>query len=119
MYALLVDGEYDLSPTAAALLWFMLYSTFYYPGHSLYLHVNPAVASRSALSKATRRSEASVKRGLAELEELGFIVRTQQFGANGYQRTNAIKMSAPNDFCWAHRRRGHRRDARCREDCMR
>jgi len=117
MFDLLVDGGYPLSPTAAGLLWFMLFNTIYDPGSKYFCHVNPVLSTNAALSTGTRRGEKSVRRGMAELEELGFIERTAQFGYSGFQRENLIKMTTPDDFCWAYRRRGHAQDSRCNEEC--
>lgn len=119
MHDLLVDGAYELSPTATGLLWYMLFHTIYDPGSKLFKYVNPRRSTVRSLCEGTRRSPASVKRGLAELESLGFVKRIQQFGANGYRRQNLLLMTAPDDFCWTYRRRGHRDDAACKEECSR
>jgi len=117
-FDLLDEGDYALSPTAACLLWFLLACTFHDPMHKLYGHVNPSMCSTRALCKATRRSPAAVRKAMGELESLGFLKRTPQFGYNGFQRENMIKMTAPDDFCWVYRRRGHPKDAACLADCF-
>ena len=117
MFDLIRDGKYPLSPTAAALLWFMLFNTIYDPGSKYFAHVNPALSATAQLAEGTCRSSRAVKQALAELEELGFVTRTAQFGYNGFQRENLIKMGSPSDFCWAHRRRGHTKSARCVAEC--
>lgn len=117
MDELLQDGGYELSPSSVALLWYMLYHTIYDPGSKIFCHVNPLKSTNRALSKGTLRGERTVRQSLAELEALGFIRREQQFGTNGYQQQNLIKMTTPDDFCWAYRRRGHRRDEECKRQC--
>lgn len=118
MFELLGNGEYNLSPTAAGLLWFMLFHTIYDPGSRLFQHVNPLRSTVTALSLGTRRGERSVQRGLGELETLGFIERIPQFGINGYQQQNLIKMITPSSYCWAHCCRGHRHDEECEQQCF-
>ena len=117
MHDLLVRGEYDLSPTAAALLWYMLFNTIYDPGSRWFVHVNPARSSNAALSAGTRRSVRAVQSALHELEGYGFIQRSAQYGANGFQQQNLIKMTTPPDYCWAHGRRFHNGDDECLSVC--
>lgn len=112
-FTILKKGQYDLSPTAVSLLWWLLLNTFGDPHHRWAGFVNPYLTSNKELQEATRRSERAVTRGLAELESYGFIEIHENYSSAGRQ-PNRIKITVPPDWCWSHETRHP--DAHCLVD---
>lgn len=102
------DGGYELSPTAAALLWFLLFHGIYDRGSKWYGHVNIQMCGQDTLSIAVRRHRKAVGLGLAELEATGFIKRHRRYHPeHGNRLPDGIELTTPDDFCYACRKRGH------------
>jgi hypothetical protein len=108
MFSVLRDGNYNLGPSAIALLWFMLFQGIYDPGSKWYGHVDTRFTSQEVLAIAIRRSRRAVGTGLAELEAAGFLERHHRYNSEtGNRLSDSIKLQIPSDFCLNCRGRGH------------
>lgn len=105
--SMLEDGGWDMSATAYALLWVLLYHGIYDRNSKWFGHVNIQITSQEVLAKLVGRNRSSVVRGLAELEANGFIKRTKRFAPRGQRLNDDIALETPSDFCFSCRARGH------------
>lgn len=112
-FDLLKDGGYKMSPTAHALLWFLLFHGMWDRNSKWFSHVNINKTGQETLAVAVGRDRKSVSRGLAELEANGFIKRTpRRDSRTGNRQVTDIELTTPGDldFCWSCRTRGHIED---------
>jgi hypothetical protein len=107
------DGGYRMTPTAHALLWFLLFHGIYDRGSEWFGHVDIRVTGQAILASAVGRNRKAVGLALTELEAYGFIKRTKRYPAGGGRLADDIELSSPDDFCFACRGRGHQKDS-CR-----
>lgn len=108
------DGDWAMSPTSYALLWFLLYHGIYDRNSKWFGHVNIKVTSQERLARAVGAGERSVRRALAELEANGFVIRHARYSPDGGRLNDDIELSTPQDFCLTCRTRGHN-EAQCQE----
>src|SRR5581483_4774362 len=79
VFAMLHDGEYELSATAKSIYWFLLYHGIWEPGHEWFGHVDIKMTAKKVIALATGWSEKTVQRALIELEAAEFIERKERF----------------------------------------
>ena len=107
-FAVLRDGGYKMSPTAHALMWFLLWHGIYDRNSKWFGHVNINVSGQRELAVATGRDRKAVGMGLAELETNGFIKRYKRYHPEtGNRMPDGVELTSPDDFCMECRSRGH------------
>lgn len=106
-FAMLHDGEYELSVKAKTVYWFLLYHGIWEPGHEWFGHVDIKMTSNSTVSMATGWSEQSVRRAMSELESKEFIARKERLHPHSGVRLNdSIELGTPPDWCQSCHKRG-------------
>jgi hypothetical protein len=99
MLETLTAGGYKMSPTAHALLWFLLFNLRRPdPADPWAFHVNIHKTATSVLKAATGRGDTAVREGLRELEANDFIVVTPRQRLDGSTTNPDIKMTSPLSF---------------------
>jgi hypothetical protein len=101
-------GEYGLSQEAASVFWYLHGHGVWEPGHPWLGYADFRMTMNSFIQSATSLDEDSVRRGLGELEEKGFIRRTPWFWKNGMQSNDSIEFTVPHDWCPDCHERGDR-----------
>lgn len=107
VFAMLHDGEYDLSAKAKSILWFLLYHGIWEPGHQWFGFADIKMTSNSVIQVATGWSEDSVRRGLRELEDREFIRRGPRYHPGGIRANDSIQLTYPDDWCGQCHKRGN------------
>jgi hypothetical protein len=106
-FAMIARGEYELTPKAAAVYWFLLFHGIWEPGHQWFGYVDIKMTSNFVIQLGTRLSEQSVRRALQELAEKEFIKRKPRFSPDGRTRTSdSIAFTTPDDWCQKCQKRG-------------
>lgn len=106
-FAMIARGEYELSPKAVSVYWFLLFHGIWEPGHQWFGYVDIKMTSNYILQRGTSLSEQSVRRALKELEEKEFISRKERHSAENRTRINdSIELTIPDDWCSKCQKRG-------------
>lgn len=105
-FAMIARGDYEFSPKAASVYWFLLFHGMWEPGHQWFGHVDIKMTSNFVLQLGTRLSEQSVRRALKELEDKDFIRRKARYSETGNRINDSIELTIPDDWCMKCQKRG-------------
>jgi hypothetical protein len=107
-FAMIRDGQYELSTAAKTIYWFLLYHGIWQPGHTWFGHADIRVTAVNEIHTATGWSRRAIQRALAELEDKEFIQKIPRHVGQA-QLSNGIKFRHPSDWCLScHVRGSHR-----------